>query len=97
MALCERPTAGKCEPCASLDESHLLSDEEVIQSLSSELPLWQAVSREEERPATNTKVSSISRKFVAKNFKAAVDCLNRVGDIAEREGHHPDFVSEAFH
>ena len=33
----------------------------------------------------------ISRSFVAKNFQFALDAINDVGKIAEREGHHPDF------
>jgi 4a-hydroxytetrahydrobiopterin dehydratase len=33
---------------------------------------------------------SISRKFTFKNFKEALDFVNKVGDIAESEGHHPD-------
>eukprot|EP00933_Yihiella_yeosuensis_P030467 TRINITY_DN24105_c1_g4_i2.p2 TRINITY_DN24105_c1_g4~~TRINITY_DN24105_c1_g4_i2.p2 ORF type:complete len:164 (-),score=39.84 TRINITY_DN24105_c1_g4_i2:637-1128(-) len=32
----------------------------------------------------------ISRKFVAKNWKAAMQFLNNVSEIAEEEGHHPD-------
>lgn len=33
---------------------------------------------------------SMSRKFVAKNFVAAVDFINRITPIAEAESHHPD-------
>ncbi|HXH04379.1 MAG TPA: 4a-hydroxytetrahydrobiopterin dehydratase [Candidatus Competibacteraceae bacterium] len=32
----------------------------------------------------------IERRFTFKNFASALDFVNRVGDIAEREGHHPD-------
>ena len=32
----------------------------------------------------------ISREFEFKNFVEALDFVNRVGDIAEMEGHHPD-------
>mmetsp|Transcript_20673 Transcript_20673/g.31606 ORF Transcript_20673/g.31606 Transcript_20673/m.31606 type:complete len:110 (+) Transcript_20673:57-386(+) len=35
-------------------------------------------------------IFKISRKFTAKNFQAALDCISQVGVIAEREGHHPD-------
>ncbi len=33
---------------------------------------------------------SISREFLFKDFKEAMAFLNRVADLAESEGHHPD-------
>ena len=33
----------------------------------------------------------IARSFVAKNFQTAIDAINDMGKIAEREGHHPNF------
>ena len=36
--------------------------------------------------------STIKRNFKFKNFKAALDFVNRVGEIAEGEGHHPDIL-----
>jgi 4a-hydroxytetrahydrobiopterin dehydratase len=38
----------------------------------------------------NGKVEKISRKFTCKNFQSALDAINDIGAIAEREGHHPD-------
>lgn len=32
----------------------------------------------------------IERKFKFKDFKEALDFVNKVGEIAEQEGHHPD-------
>lgn len=32
----------------------------------------------------------ICRSFVAKNFLAAMEFLNRVATVAEEQGHHPD-------
>ena len=32
----------------------------------------------------------ISRKVGLKNFLEAMDLLNRIGEVAESEGHHPD-------
>ena len=32
----------------------------------------------------------LERRFTFQSFSAALDFVNRVGDIAEREGHHPD-------
>jgi 4a-hydroxytetrahydrobiopterin dehydratase len=34
--------------------------------------------------------SSLSRRFVARNFVAALAYLNLVGELAESERHHPD-------
>ncbi len=33
---------------------------------------------------------SISKKYSFKNFKEALVFVNKVGEIAENEGHHPD-------
>ncbi len=33
---------------------------------------------------------SISKKYTFKNFKEALAFINKVGAIAESEGHHPD-------
>jgi 4a-hydroxytetrahydrobiopterin dehydratase len=33
---------------------------------------------------------SISRKYIMKNFKEILAFVNRVGEVAESEGHHPD-------
>jgi 4a-hydroxytetrahydrobiopterin dehydratase len=38
----------------------------------------------------NEDSNAIQREFVAKNFVAAIDFFNRVKDVAEQEGHHPD-------
>ena len=35
-------------------------------------------------------VQRIQKKFEFKNFKEALAFVNKVGEIAEREGHHPD-------
>lgn len=34
--------------------------------------------------------SHLERRFSFKNFVEALGFVNRIGDIAEREGHHPD-------
>jgi|SRR3989344_198530 len=33
---------------------------------------------------------SIRRTFKRKNFREALELTNRIGDVAEVEGHHPD-------
>jgi 4a-hydroxytetrahydrobiopterin dehydratase len=74
---------GACIPCSSLDPSHLLSPEEVQKRLDTSLPMWQL--------ATSEKGPCLRRKFTAKSFQAALDSVNAMGAIAERENHHPDF------
>lgn len=32
----------------------------------------------------------ISKKFIFKDFKEALSFVNKVGELAEQEGHHPD-------
>jgi 4a-hydroxytetrahydrobiopterin dehydratase len=36
--------------------------------------------------------SRLERRFAFKNFAAALAFVNRVGDLAEAEGHHPDIT-----
>mmetsp|Transcript_15117 Transcript_15117/g.19163 ORF Transcript_15117/g.19163 Transcript_15117/m.19163 type:complete len:148 (-) Transcript_15117:503-946(-) len=73
----------KCVPCESLDKSMLLkSGDELKEKISTSIPLWTL--------SSTGDVNKITRKFTAKNFQAALNFLNEVGQIAEREGHHPD-------
>jgi 4a-hydroxytetrahydrobiopterin dehydratase len=72
--------AQKCVPCESLDTSSLLKPEKAEEEVS-KLPLWEP---------DGIPITKICRKFTAKNFQSALDAMNDVGKIAEREGHHPD-------
>jgi len=38
----------------------------------------------------------IIRNFVFKNFKLAIDFINKVARLAESEGHHPDILLHAY-
>jgi len=38
----------------------------------------------------------IRREWTVKNFMAAMDFLNRVAELAEQEGHHPDLHLEGY-
>ena len=69
---------GRCVPCESLDKSHLLSKEQVEEELTN-MKMWQM--------KDGTK---ISQSYTARNFQCAMDSLNAIGQIAERENHHPD-------
>jgi 4a-hydroxytetrahydrobiopterin dehydratase len=38
----------------------------------------------------------IRKEWLAKNFMAAIDFFNRVAELAESEGHHPDLHLESY-
>lgn len=38
------------------------------------------------------EASRIRRRFVFENFKDSLDFVNKIGKIAELEGHHPDIT-----
>jgi 4a-hydroxytetrahydrobiopterin dehydratase len=44
------------------------------------VPLW----------SMNDEATHITRVFRFKNFKEALDFTNKIGALAEEEGHHPD-------
>jgi len=54
---------------------------EELQKLSSHLPDWKVVDEHH-----------ITKTFVFPDFKTALDFVNRVGAVAEAEGHHPDIM-----
>ena len=37
------------------------------------------------------EVLKLQREFKFKNFVEAIEFVNKVADLAEQEGHHPDF------
>ncbi len=69
-------TEKKCIPCES--GTPPLSAEEVNR-LGFEIKDWQVADNK-----------LIMKDFKFKNFKEALKFVNEVGEIAEKEGHHPD-------
>jgi len=56
-----------------------------LAALASQLPEWRVVDEHH-----------INRSFKFKNFRAALEFVNRVGELAEQQGHHPDiFLASA--
>ena len=51
-----------------------------VEARMSALPRWQLVSDR----------TTIRRKWVAKHWAAAMAFLNKISELAEEEGHHPD-------
>jgi 4a-hydroxytetrahydrobiopterin dehydratase len=66
----------ECVPCRG-GVPPLRGDE--LKDLSSQLAEWQVVNDHH-----------LSRTYVFKNFRDALEFVNRVGELAETQGHHPD-------
>ena len=68
---------GKCEPCSG--NTPKLNFEEISKYLS-ELNEWNV----------NNNQEMIFKKFKFSNFRKALAFTNKVGELAEKELHHPD-------
>ena len=68
---------GKCEPCSG--NTPKLNFKEISNYLS-DLNEW----------TVNENQEMIFKKFKFNNFKKALEFSNKVGELAEKEGHHPD-------
>ncbi|MCH8004578.1 MAG: 4a-hydroxytetrahydrobiopterin dehydratase [Nanoarchaeota archaeon] len=68
-------TQKKCTPCEG-NEAPLSLEE--ANKLFEQIPSW------------DLKDNQVYKKFKFKNFKEAMEFVNKVADIAEQEGHHPD-------
>ena len=77
----EKLTHQRCAACEG-GEPPLRPDE--IAKLQPEVPDWQ-VSTIDGHP-------SLGKTFHFKNFAQSIDFVNKVRDIAEGEGHHPDVM-----
>lgn len=73
-----------CVPCSGLDESARLSLPEAESEITSLGSLW--ILQE-----SDAGVLSLVRTYTARSFQAALDSINAMGVIAERESHHPNF------
>jgi 4a-hydroxytetrahydrobiopterin dehydratase len=69
-------SAKKCIPCSGGVPP--LSADEIIPLLN-QLDGWEAVDNHH-----------LARNFSFPDFKTALAFVNRIGDLAEAEGHHPD-------
>lgn len=70
-------TEQKCVACEG-NVTPFDKDEAIV--LIKQIPGWEI--------SANAK--SISRKYTFKDFKESLEFVNKVGTIAESEGHHPD-------
>ena len=74
---------GKCEPCSK--GAPRVTDAEA-DALLREVPAWEIIERDGEK--------QLSRVFTFPDFAQALAFTNRVGAIAEEEGHHPALLTE---
>ena len=68
------------EQCAPIKRGAPPMSAEEARELASQAPGWSL---------TDT---SLAREFTFQDFREAISFVNRVADIAEREGHHPDIT-----
>ena len=73
----------KCEAChiGAAEVSHAQAEH-----LMKQIPEWQMLTRD--------SVNVLERLFKFKNFKQALAFANKVGELAESEGHHPAILLE---
>ena len=69
-------TQKKCMPCEAGTNS---LEESKIGELLKEIPSW------------TLKDGHLFKKFKFRNFSEAMKFVNSIAEIAEQEGHHPDF------
>lgn len=60
--------------------------EQEIAELHPQIPDWKIVERD--------GIQCLERIFTCQNFSVALDLTNRIGAIAEAEGHHPALLTE---
>ncbi len=74
----------KCTACRGGEPT--LTDAEIA-DLHQQVPEWSVVER-------GDGIKRLERAFKFKNFAGALAFTNRVGKIAEDEGHHPAILTE---
>lgn len=73
----------KCEACRA--DAPRVSDAD-LKSLMPDIPDWNVIVVDD--------IMRLTREFGFKNFLQAMAFSNRVGEIAEAEGHHPAILTE---
>ena len=73
----------RCVACRK--DSPRVTDAEIAE-LKPQIPEWNVVE--------HGKIPCLERTFRLKNFVQALDFTNKVGGLAEEEGHHPAILTE---
>ena len=76
-------THERCVACRR--DSPRVTDEDIAE-LKPQIPDWDIVEHNE--------IPSLERAYRLKNFVQALDLTNKVGALAEEEGHHPAILTE---
>ena len=76
-------TQERCVACRK--DSPRVTDAEIA-ALQPQIPAWNIVEHNE--------IPSLERAYRLKNFAQALDFTNKVGVLAEEEGHHPALLTE---
>jgi len=76
-------TQMKCTACRKGEPT--LTDAEIVE-LKPQTPEWQLVERD--------GIKRLERVFRFRDFREALTFTNRVGELAESEGHHPALLTE---
>jgi 4a-hydroxytetrahydrobiopterin dehydratase len=79
----EQLSKRKCEACRV--GAPLVTEEE-IKTLMPKIPEWKMIQEE--------GMNRLRRVFDCQGFEAALSLTNKVGAIAEEEGHHPAILTE---
>lgn len=78
----------KCVPCEKKDTKPMSLGE--ASDMMSEIPHWNIVLENDPDSDKANIGARISREYKFKDFIGAVNFVERVADVAEMEGHHPD-------
>lgn len=73
----------ECVACR--EDAPLVTEEEIAEFLP-QVPEWKIVERED--------IKRLERIYKFKNFAQALSFTNKVGELAEAEGHHPALLTE---
>ena len=73
----------KCEPCRG--DAPGVSDEEAA-DLQAKVPEWEGISHDDSK--------YLQREFKFDNFAQALTFTDKVGALAEEQGHHPSLLTE---
>jgi 4a-hydroxytetrahydrobiopterin dehydratase len=73
----------KCVACRA--DSPRVTEAEIVE-FRPQVPDWQLLAR--------NGISQLERVYTFRNFAEALAFTNRVGELAEAEGHHPDILTQ---
>lgn len=83
-------TSKKCVPC---QETVLPFNKKEIKRYIGKVDCWKAINEpfgKVPKQKLSHKPHHIEKEFKFKNFKEALSFTNKIGKLAEKEGHHPD-------